>query len=287
VSVLETTVAAAEDVAPVARRRRRRMAWKLRIGTGIIVVFALIAILAPVLAPYDPLAVHPLQSLAPPGGSHLLGTDDVGRDQLSRLMYAARIDLPVAAFGALLPCLLGTVLGAFAGFTGRWADMLVMRVSDLVQAFPIYILMIALVFALGAGVRSLLVAFTVVGWVVYARVIRSEILRVRNLDYVHAARIAGLSRRRILFVHVLPNTIGQTVVYLMSDLVFAMLALAAFSFLGLGVPPPTPEWGAMTAAGEQYVGTAWWLTVFPGLAIAIVALALSLIGDSFQDRLRA
>jgi peptide/nickel transport system permease protein len=288
-SVLEAPPSPAGAVVASAgvTRGGRRIPWKVRVGATIVGVFALIAVLAPVLAPHDPLAVHPIDSLLPPGGAHLLGTDDLGRDELSRLIYAARVDLPVAAFGALLPCLLGTLLGAAAGYAGGWVDTLVMRVSDLVQAFPIYILMIALVFALGAGVRSLLIAFTVVGWVVYARLIRGEIMRIRHLDYVSAARAAGLSGPRILLVHVVPNTIGQTIVYLMSDLVFAMLALAAFSFLGLGIPPPTAEWGAMTAAGQQYVGTAWWMTVLPGAAIAIVALGLSLIGDGVQDRMRS
>jgi peptide/nickel transport system permease protein len=288
-TVLEPSASpAAAMVTPAdVTRTGRQIPWKLCVGALIILVFALIALLAPVLAPDDPLAVHPIDSLLPPGGAHLLGTDSLGRDELSRLIYATRVDLPVAAFGALLPCLLGTLLGAVAGYAGGWADTLVMRASDLVQAFPIYILMIALVFALGPGVRSLLIAFTAVGWVVYARLIRGEIMRIRHLDYVAAARAAGLSGPRILLVHVIPNTIGQTIVYLMSDLVFAMLALAAFSFLGLGIPPPTAEWGAMTAAGQQYIGSAWWLTVFPGAAIAVVALGLSLIGDGVQDRMRS
>jgi peptide/nickel transport system permease protein len=288
-SVLESSPGAT-GIAPApaeAARRGRRVPWKLGIGGGIVLVFVVIAVLAPVLAPADPLAVHPIDALLPPGGSHPLGTDNLGRDELSRLLYAARIDLPVAAFGAMLPCLLGTLLGAAAGYVGGWVDTVVMRVADLVQAFPIYILMIALVFALGAGVRSLLIAFTTVGWVVYARLIRSEIVRIRHLDYVSAARAAGLSGPRILLVHILPNTLGQTIVYLMSDLVFAMLALASFSFLGLGISPPTAEWGAMTAAGQQYVGTAWWLTVLPGAAIAVLALGLSLIGDGVQDRTRS
>jgi peptide/nickel transport system permease protein len=269
-----------------ARTERRPIPVKVWIGLGIVGTYALAAILAPVLAPFDPLAQEPLSRLEPPGGDHLLGTDELGRDELSRLLYAARADLPVALFGALLPCLLGTALGALAGFFGRWVDAVLMRLADLVQAFPLYILMIALVFALGPGVRSLLISFTAVGWVVYARLIRGEIVRLRERDYVAAARAAGLPPLRILIVHIMPNAIPQTIVYFMSDLVFAMLALAAFSFLGLGIPPPTPEWGSMIAAGQPYVGDAWWLTVMPGIAIAGIALGLSLIGDGAQDRLR-
>jgi peptide/nickel transport system permease protein len=266
---------------------RGKLPWKLAVGGSIVAAFIVIAIFAPLIAPYNPLKTNPLITLQPPGAAgHLLGTDDLGRDELSRLIYATRIDLPIAVAAALLSAVLGTLLGALAGFAGRWADMLTLRIADLVQAFPIYILLIALVFALGPGARSFLVAYIVVDWVVYARLVRGEILRVRGLDYVSAARAAGLRSRRVLFVHVLPNTIGQSVIYVMSDMVFAILALAAFSFLGVGISPPTAEWGAMTAEGQQFLGVAWWLTVLPGVAIALIALGLSLIGDGVQDRMR-
>ena len=270
-----------------AARTARRWPWKLKIGLVIIAVFALIAILAPVIAPFNPLAANPLDTLSPPGGNHLLGTDDLGRDELSRLIYATRIDLPVCIAAAAFSALLGTVLGAVSGFAGGLLDTVVMRIADLVQAFPIYILLLALVFALGPGVKSFLIAYAVVDWVVYARLIRSEILRVKGLDYVAAARTAGFSNRRVLVMHILPNTINQSVIYVMSDMVFAILALAAFSFIGVGIAPPTAEWGAMTAEGQQFLGVAWWLTVLPGVVIAIVALGLSLIGDGLQDRLRS
>ena len=268
-------------------RASRRWPWKLKIGLVIIAIFALIAILAPLIAPYDPLAANPLDTLSPPGGSHLLGTDDLGRDELSRLIFSARIDLPVSVAAAVFSALLGTFLGAVSGFSGGLVDTILMRIADLVQAFPIYILLLALVFALGPGVKSFLIAYAAVDWVVYARLIRSEILRVKGLDYVAAAKMAGFSRARVLGVHILPNTISQSVIYVMSDMVFAILALAAFSFIGVGIAPPTAEWGAMTAEGQQFLGVAWWLTVLPGVAIAIVALGLSLIGDGLQDRLRA
>lgn len=272
---------------PARPTARRKVSWKLTVGASIVAAFIVIAIFAPEIAPYNPLKTNPLDTLLPPGAAgHLLGTDDLGRDELSRLIYATRIDLPIAAAAALLSAVLGTLLGALAGFAGRWADMGILRIADLVQAFPIYILLIALVFALGPGARSFLVAYIVVDWVVYARLVRGEIIRVRGLDYVSAARAAGLRSRRVLFVHVLPNTVGQSVVYVMSDMVFAILALAAFSFLGVGISPPTAEWGAMTAAGQQFLGVAWWLTVLPGVAIALVALGLSLIGDGVQDRMR-
>jgi len=264
-----------------------KLSWKLAVGGSIVAAFIVLAIFAPEIAPSRPLAINPLDSLLAPGaGGHLLGTDDLGRDELSRLIYATRIDLPIAAAAAFLSAVLGTLLGALAGFAGRWADMVILRIADLVQAFPIYILLIALVFALGRGAQSFLVAYIVVDWVVYARLVRGEILRVRGLDYVSAARAAGLRSGRVLFVHVLPNSIGQSVIYVMSDIVFAILALAAFSFLGVGISPPAAEWGAMTAEGQQFLGVAWWLTVCPGAVIALVALGLSLIGDGLQDRMR-
>ena len=177
------------------------------------------------------------------------------------------------------------VLGALAGYFGGWVDADVMRVSDVVQAFPAYILIIALVFALGQGATSIIVAFTILAWVSYARLVRSEVLRVRGLDYIHAVQVAGLSRLRILRVHVFPNVISQALVYLPSDLVFATLALASFSFLGLGIPPPTPEWGAMIAEGQPFIRTNWWLAAVPGFVVVGLGLGYSLIGDTAEEAL--
>jgi len=263
----------------------RRMPKKVWVGGAIVLVYVLIALLAPVLAPYDPLGIEPANRLVSPSSDHLLGTDELGRDVFSRMIYAFRVDLPIGFLGALFPAILGTVLGALAGFFGKWVDTVVMRTADVVQAFPAYILVIVLVFALGQGASSILIAFTVLAWVVYARIIRGEVLRVRDLDYVHAARVAGLGRMRILAAHVFPNAINQTIIYLPSDIVFATLALAAFSFLGLGIPPPTPEWGAMIADGQQYIRTNWWLATVPGLLIVGIGLGLSLIGEGLEEGL--
>lgn len=265
----------------------KRMPKKVWVGCAIVAVYLLIALFAPMLAPYDPLAIEPVNRLASPDAAHILGTDELGRDIFSRLLYAARIDIPIGFLGALLPAILGTVLGALAGFFGRWVDTAIMRTADVVQAFPAYILVIVLVFALGQGASSIIIAFTVLAWVIYARIIRSEVLRVRERDYVHAARIAGLRRIRILRVHVFPNVINQTLVYLPNDIVFATLALAAFSFLGLGIPPPTPEWGAMIAEGQPFLRTNWWFATVPGLVIVGLGLGLSLIGEGLEEGLRA
>ncbi|HEY3016665.1 MAG TPA: ABC transporter permease [Nocardioides sp.] len=275
-------IAGATDTTHPKARGRGRI--KLVIGGAIVTAYVVVAILAPWLAQHDPLDQDVLSALQGPSGAHPLGTDELGRDELSRLLFAARIDLPVAALVTILPCLLGTALGVVCGYLGGWFDGLVMRISDLLQAFPTYILMIVLVFSLGHGVRSLLIAFTVVGWVVYARLVRTEVLRIRQAGYVTAAVTAGFRAPRIIVRHVLPNTLRQTLIYLTSDLVFAVTALAAFSFLGFGIQQPTPEWGSMTAAAQPFIGLKAALTVLPGVVITVLALGFALLGDGLQDR---
>lgn len=267
------------------RRFWQKLPRKVWVGLGIVIVYILVALLAPILAPYDPLAIDPVNQLASPSGEHLLGTDQLGRDVFSRLIHATRVDLPIGFLGAIFPMIAGTILGALAGFFGRWTDTVIMRTADVVQAFPAYILVIVLVFAMGQGARSILVAFTVLAWVIYARIVRGEVLRVRGLDYVDAARVAGLGRLRILRAHVMPNAFNQTLIYLPNDIVFATLALAAFSFLGLGIPPPTPEWGAMIAEGQPFIRTNWWLATVPGLVIVVFGLGISLIGEGLEEGL--
>ena len=244
--------------------RGARLPRKFWVGTAVVGLYALMALFAPWVAPHDPNAQDVINRLADPSWQHPVGTDELGRDVLSRLIYAARIDLTVGFLGAFLPLVVGTFLGALAGYVGRWVDVVVMRVADVIQAFPAYILIIALVFALGQGAGTILVAFTVTVWVIYARIIRDEILRVRGLDYVQAARAAGLPHWRILLRHVIPNTISQTVVYFTVDILFAILALAAFTFIGLGIPPPDAEWGAMIEGGKEFLRDQWWLTAAPG-----------------------
>lgn len=273
----------ATAIVMVERTRLPRRVW---VGATIVGLYVLVAILAPVIAPYDPLAQDVVDALTAPSAAHWLGTDELGRDVLSRLLHAARIDLLVGFLGAALPAVLGTFLGAVAGFRGGWLDGTIMRVSDVVQAFPTYILIIALVFALGPGVPSILVAFTAIAWVSYARLIRTEVLRERSLDYVAAARASGLSGARTLWRHVFPNSVGQTLVYLPSDIVGATLGLAALSFLGLGIQAPTPEWGAMIAAGQPYIREQWWLSTVPGLVVVGFGLGLSLIGEGIEEGLR-
>jgi peptide/nickel transport system permease protein len=257
-----------------------------RIGATLVGTIALVAVLSPWIAPHDPLTQDPINRLAAPSGSHWLGTDELGRDVFSRLLHGTRVDLPVGLLGAALPAALGMVLGLIAGFFGGWADAVIMRLADVVQAFPSYILVIALVVAFGQGATSIVVAFTALAWVAYARLVRTEVLRVRSLAYVEAATTAGLPAWGILRRHVLPNVVASTIVFLPSDIVFATLGLAAFSFLGLGIPPPTAEWGAMISAGQPYLTDQWWLTAAPGLVIVVYGVGLAMLGDALEERQR-
>lgn len=282
----DTAAAVAATVLParsLSRVERVPMPRRVWVGGAIVLAYVGVALLAPYIAPYDPLEQDVLNALASPSAAHWLGTDELGRDVLSRLIVASRIDLLVGFLGALLPAVLGTFLGAVAGFRGGWVDGLIMRTSDLVQAFPTYILIIALVFVLGPGVPAILLSFTLIAWVAYARLIRTEVLRVRGLDFVSAARASGLRPRRILWRHVFPNSVAQSLVYLPSDIVAATLGLAALSFLGLGIQAPTPEWGAMIAAGQPYLREQWWLSTVPGLVVVGFGLGLSLVGEGIEE----
>lgn len=256
----------------------------LVIGGSIVAIFVLVALTAPWLSPYDPTEQDVLGILASPSPDHLLGTDELGRDTLSRLLHATRVDLTIGLLGALLPAILGTCLGAIAGYFGGWADALIMRASDVVQAFPAYILIIALVFVFGQGPVSILVSFTLVSWVAYTRLVRTEVLRVREQEFVQAARVAGLGQGRVLRRHVLPNSVQQAIVYLPADIIGATLGLAALSFLGLGVEPPTAEWGAMIAQGKPYLREQWWLATVPGLAVFVFGIGLSLTAEGLNAR---
>jgi peptide/nickel transport system permease protein len=262
---------------------RRAVPHRVWVGGAIVVCYLVIALAAPLLAPYDPYALDVTNILANPSRAHLLGTDELGRDVFSRLLYASRVDLLVGILGTVIPAAIGTALGGLAAYYGGWRDGLLMRFADVVQAFPTYILVIALVFVLGQGIPAILVAFTVIAWVAYARLIRSEVLRVKNLEYVDAARAGGLPNWRILVLHVFPNATSQTLVYLPSDILVATLGLAALSFLGLGVQPPTPEWGAMIAAGQPFIRDQWWLSTVPGLVAVGFGLGLSLMGEGVEE----
>jgi peptide/nickel transport system permease protein len=255
---------------------------------GIVILGLLIAaaVFAPLLTSYDPIRQDIAHALEGPGSSHWLGTDQLGRDVFSRLLYGARMDLRIGFLAVLLSFVIGTTLGCVAGYYGRWPDSIVMRVVDVLIAFPFYVLVIGIVFALGAGATSIYIAIAAVGWVSYTRIIRAEILVAKRQEYVLAAQVAGLRNVRIIWRHLLPNVITQAIVFAMSDVVLSILAIVTLGYLGLGVQPPTPDWGSMIFDGQSFITTHWQLSTIPGLLIVFTGLGLSLLGDGLADLLR-
>jgi peptide/nickel transport system permease protein len=268
----------------------RKATWykqrALMAGLIITAIILIAAIAAPLITFYNPIAQNLTDTLQGPSGLHWLGTDQFGRDTWTRLIYGARVDIRVAFIAVLFPFVLGTVLGSIAGYFGGWADLIIMRLVDVVVAFPFYVLLIALVFVLGPGERSIYIAITIVGWVSYARIVRAEILVAKRQEYVLAAQSGGLSNMRIMGRHLLPNVISQAIIYAMSDIVQDILAIVTLGYFGLGIPPPTAEWGSMINDGASFLTTHWQLTTIPGIAVVIVGLGLSLIGDGLADVLR-
>jgi peptide/nickel transport system permease protein len=255
-------------------------------GIAIMAIVLIMSIGAPLFTSYDPNAQNLNATLLGPSAHHLLGTDQLGRDTWTRLLYGTRLDLRIAFLAVLFPFTLGTILGSVAGYFGGWVDTVIMRVVDVVVAFPFYVLVIALVFVLGPGERSIYIAITLVGWVSYARIIRGEILVAKRQDYVLAAQSGGLGSLRIMRRHLLPNVITQAIIYSMSDIVQDILAVVTLGYFGLGVPPPTADLGSMINDGQNFLSTHWQLTTLPGLAVVLVGLGLSLIGDGLADVLR-
>ena len=265
---------------------RARRSPTFIIGAVISLTLVLVAVLAPLISPYSPDHQDLYNILSGFSSNHLLGTDQLGRDELSRLIWATRTDLRVGVLAVIFPFCFGTVVGTLAGYRGGWLDTLVMRAVDVLIAFPFYVLVIALIFVVGTGTTGIYVAFAVVDWVVYARAVRSTTLVVRESDYVAAARTGGLPVSRILLRHVLPNTVTQAVVYLTNDVVLVIVAVVTLGYLGLGVQPPTPDWGTMISDGQEFLTTYWALSTLPGIAVLFTGLGLSLLGDGLADVLR-
>lgn len=278
------------EAAIIEHRRGFRRRWyrtpSFVAGSSILGAIALLAVLAPLVTKHDPATQDLLQTLVGPSWNHPLGTDDLGRDVWSRLVYGARTDLQVAFLAVLFPFVIGTLVGLLAGYYGGIVDTVVSWLVNVVVAFPFYVLIIALVFALGSGTRNIYIAITIVGWVSYARIVRGEVLVARRREYTLAARSGGLSDWRILFRHLLPNVVTQAIVFAMSDIVLVILAIVTLGYLGLGVQPPTPDWGRMIADGQTYLTTNWALSTVPGIAVVITALGLSLLADGLADLLR-
>ena len=267
-----------------ARRWYRTPSFVAGLSILGLIVFAAVA--APLITNHGPTSQDLLHTLQGPSSAHWLGTDDLGRDVWSRLVYGARTDLEVAFLAVLFPFAIGTLIGLIAGYYGGWVDTISNWLVNVVVAFPFYVLIIALVFALGSGTRNIYIAITIVGWVSYTRIIRGEVLVAKRREYVLAAKSGGLSDARILFRHLLPNVITQAIVFSCSDIILDILAIVTLGWLGLGVQPPTPDWGSMIAGGQTYIGTHWQLSTFPGIAVVITATGLALLADGLADLLR-
>jgi peptide/nickel transport system permease protein len=274
---------------PAAPSRWRGIAlpWTVPTGAAIVLFWIAVALLAPLIAPSDPIAQNLSDTLKPPGAAHWLGTDNFGRDILSRLIWGTRIDLLMGFFGVLFPFIIGVTIGAVAGYSGGVIDAVLMRLLDVTISFPFFVLIIAIVATLGPGLGSFFIALALVGWVSYARLVRSQFLVLKQSDFVVAARCLGFSRARIVFKHILPNAIMPAVVFSMSDAVLDILLGSSLSFLGLGIQPPTAEWGIMISDGKNFIAQAWWISFFPGVAIIILAIGFSFLADGFAEMLGA
>jgi peptide/nickel transport system permease protein len=265
-----------------ARRIRRH-------GLGIVgLLFAslavVVALAAPWLAPHDPVASDFAAGLKPPGTpGHPLGTDQLGRDLLSRVLYGARVALFIGFCTALLTALVGSLLGLLAGFFGGWSGAVLMRIADVQLSFPFILLALTINAIVGLGLRNIIISLSAAGWVVYARVVRGEVLSVKQRDYVQAAAALGTGRARILFGQVLPNVAPSIIVVASLQFSQFIVAEAAISFLGFGVQPPTPAWGSMLSESRDFLYVAWWLAAFPGAALALTALGINLVGDWLRD----
>jgi peptide/nickel transport system permease protein len=284
------TQAVLERPTPEGRLRRAAATMRhdplLAAGTALSMLIVLVALLAPFLAP-DPAdagsATHPLNTLQPPSAGHPFGTDQVGRDVLSRLIYGARVSPQIALYVLVIACLVGIPLGIAAGYFGGWIDDVIMRVTDVFLAFPALLLALALAAVLSPSIGNTTLAIAVTWWPWYTRLVRGQAASVAGRPYVESARALGVRHRTILLRHILPNSITPVIVQASLDVGGIILTASALSFLGLGAQDPTPDWGLMVSQGESYFTTQWWLVTFPGLAILITAVAFNLLGDGLRD----
>ena len=272
---------------PVAAGRRRRFSSIFLAGAAILILSVLLALFPQMFAPYNPTAFDYKAILKGPSLAHPFGSDNFGRDILSRTIWAYRIDLQIALFGTLFPVIFGTLVGAVVGYIGGWLEAVFGRIVDAIVTFPFLVLVIAIVAVLGPGLFNLYIAVSIVGWVFYAKLIVAEFKVQKRLDYAAAARVMGYSTGRIVLRHLLPNAMTGALVYWMTDMALCILLGSSLGYLGLGAQPPTAEWGVLIADGKNYMNTAWWISVFPGVAIVLTGLGFSLLGDGLADMMRA
>jgi peptide/nickel transport system permease protein len=254
-------------------------------GAFLTIALVVVALAAPLLAPFDPNAQDTIRRLEPPSREHPLGLDELGRDVLSRVLFGARVSLRVGFSVVIIAAAIGIALGAIAGYFGGAADIAIIRVCDILLSFPGILLAIALVAVLGPNLNNVIFALSISAWVGYARLVRGQVLKVREMEYVTAAKALGARSPRVILRHVLPNVINPVIVMATLGLAGAILSEAALSFLGLGVQPPTPSWGAMLTSGRRYLGLANHLAIYPGIAIMLAVMGLNFLGDGLIDAL--
>lgn len=256
----------------------------LKIGIIIFFIILLIGLFAPFLTQYDPFYQDYNSLLLPPSFNHWFGTDNYGRDIFTRVIYATRLDLQIGFYTTYVPLIYGVMIGAYSGYFGGSIDTIMMRLTDTAMAFPFLILIIFILSILGPGIQNIYIAVFLVAWTMYARLVRAEMLVEKNKDYIVAAQVLGFGTNRIIFKHAMPNIITSCIIFSMFDFVLNILLVSGLSFLGLGVQPPIPEWGAMVAEGRDFILNAWWISTLPGFFILLTGFALCLIGDGLSER---
>lgn len=262
------------------RFRRNKLAF---FGLVIVIAMFLIALLAPLIAPYDPLSIDVHNVFSPPSRSHPFGTDELGRDVLSRMIWGSRVSLQVGVLAVGLAIMLGTIFGSLAGYYGGKIDSLIMRFVDMMLAFPTLFLILAVISILEPSIYNIMIIIGLTGWMDVARLVRAEFLSLKERDFVQAAKALGASNLRIIFGHILPNALSPVFVAATFGIAGAILVESGLSFLGLGVQPPNPSWGNIITSGKDNIEVAWWLSLFPGLAILITVLSYNLVGEGLRD----
>jgi peptide/nickel transport system permease protein len=263
-----------------------RPRWTLIMGTTLMALLILIACVPGAFAPHDPIAFDYNAIMQAPSAAHPFGTDNFGRDILSRVIWATRVDMQIAIFSTVFPLVFGTIVGTLTGYYGGWLDIIFGRLVDVAITFPFLVIVIAIVSVLGPGLFNMYIAVSAIGWVFYAQLARAEIMVQKHSDYAAAARVLGYTQSRLIFRHLLPNAVTPVIVYWMTDMALNILLGSSLGYLGLGAQPPTAEWGVIIADGKNFMSTAWWISVFPGIAIVIAGLAFSLLGDGLADLFR-
>ncbi|MBU1888323.1 MAG: ABC transporter permease [Candidatus Omnitrophica bacterium] len=254
-------------------------------GAAIVLFFAAVALFAPLLSPYDPGEIDIENILTGPSPEHLLGTDSLGRDLFSRMIYGTRISLLVGLIAVGISALIGVILGSLAGYYGRWVDTLIMRFVDVMLCFPTFFLILAVIALLEPSIINIMIIIGVTSWMGVARLIRAEILSLKERDFIYAEKAIGASDLRIISRHLIPNAMGPVLVSVTLGVAAAILVESSLSFLGIGVQPPTPSWGNILSEGKSVMGAAWWMLFFPGLAIFITVLGYNLLGEGIREEL--